>query len=259
VTNVTNASQFRWTSAALTHPGLVREINEDSFLEMPKRGLWAVADGLGGHSRGDVASRMVVESLSTLPAPSGMQQFIADVQDRLQAVNRQLLAEAVVRDVSIIGSTAVVLLAMDRHCAFLWAGDSRLYLMRNAALRLLTRDHSQVEELKSRGALSGDEARLYPSNNMITRAVGATDTLDLDLEMLSAMDGDTFLLCSDGLSNSVNERDVAGILATRDCEQAAERLIDMALQGGGRDNISVVVVRAEDPCGHEMTLLNPTV
>ena len=255
---VTHASQIRWTSASRTHAGLVREINEDSCLDQPGRGLWAVADGMGGHARGDIASRMIVESLNAIPVPPNLGQFVNDVRERLQAVNRQLLAEAVIREVPIIGSTAAVLLAFDRQCVCLWAGDSRIYLQRNANLKLLTRDHSQVEELKSRGALTEEEALHYPATNLITRAVGATDTLDLDEEALEVHDGDMFLLCSDGLSNSVGERDICNVLAIGDCEQAASLLVDLALKGGGRDNITAVVVRADDPFGPEKTVLNPT-
>jgi protein phosphatase len=256
---VTHATQFRWTSAARTHVGMVREINEDSFLEQPARGLWAVADGMGGHARGDVASRMVVESLSSIAAPAELAQFVNEARACLQAVNRQLLAEAIIRDVSIIGSTAVVLLACDGVCTCLWAGDSRIYLHRNASLRLLTRDHSQVEELLARGALTAESALHYPAQNLITRAVGATDTLELDEETLEVEDGDMFLLCSDGLSNSVSEEDIGSALAPGSCKQAAEALIALALKGGGRDNISAVVVRADDQFSIEQTVLNPTI
>jgi protein phosphatase len=150
----------------------------------------------------------------------------------------------------------VVLLACENHGSVLWAGDSRLYLYRNTRLTLLTRDHNQLEELRSRGALAADEALNHPARNMITRAVGAAETLDLDEDMVDVNDGDMFLLCSDGLSNEVSAQDLRNVLAGSDCAQVAETLIDMALKHGGRDNISAVVVRAEDPHS-DKTALNP--
>jgi protein phosphatase len=254
---VTDAIHFRWTSAARSHVGLVRKINEDACLERPERKLWVVADGMGGHTLGDVASRMVVEGLETLPDPDSLAHFVASARDRLQEVNRRLLKEAAIRDARVIGSTVVVLLAYDRYCTCLWAGDSRIYLCRSGQLRQLTRDHSQVEELISMGTLNPDDALNHPARNLITRAVGAAETLDLDEETLGVDDGDVFLLCSDGLSNAVDEQEMRAMLIPGDCAQAARALLDLALQQGGRDNISVVVVRAEDPDSTDQTVLNP--
>jgi protein phosphatase len=253
---VTHSSQFRWTSASRSHVGMVRQINEDACLDQAERGLWAVADGMGGHTLGDLASRLVIESLNQLPPSENLAKFLVDARDRLQTVNRQLREEAAVRDAKIIGSTVVTLLVYERRCGCLWAGDSRIYLYRNGRLRMLTRDHSQIEELKSIGNFSADETRFF-SRNLITRAVGAADTLDIDEETLEVEDGDMFLLCSDGLSNEVNEQEMLGALTPGNCQQAAEILIDLALQHGGRDNVTVVVVQAEDPDSTEKTLLNP--
>lgn len=248
-----SAPQLRWTSAACSDVGLVREINEDACLDRPARGLWAVADGMGGHARGDVASRMVVEALDRLASPGDLPGFVVAAQQRLQEVNRQLRREAACRAVRLIGSTVVVLLAGDRECGYLWAGDSRLYLYRGGRLQQLTRDHSQIEAFKS----LGDPVPASASPNLITRAVGAVDTLDLDQGTLKVSDGDMFLLCSDGLSNVVGEHDMRGALASGNCRQAAETLVESALQRGGRDNISALVVLAEDLCDTDKTTLNP--
>ena len=252
-------TEFHWTSASCSHVGLVRQINEDSCLDQPERGLWAVADGMGGHTLGDLASRMVIESLNQLPPAASLAKFMADAQDRLQTVNRQLRTEAANRNAHIIGSTVVVLLAQDRHCGYLWAGDSRVYLFRDGRLRRLSRDHSQVEELMSSGTLAVEETVHLVARNLITRAVGVADTLDLDEDTIEVQDGDIFLLCSDGLSNEVDEQDIRNALVARECRQAAEVLIDMALQNGGRDNVSAVVIRAEDLYSTEKTVLNPAV
>jgi serine/threonine protein phosphatase PrpC len=234
----------------------VRAINEDACLERPQRGLWAVADGMGGHDAGDLASRMVVSALDGLGPGNSLASCVAETRDLLQGVNRELRVAALRRDVPLIGSTVVVLLAWERHCAYLWAGDSRIYLLRNGRLKQLSHDHSRVEELKALGELAGQEA-LHPKHNVITRAVGALDSLELDEGNLVVADGDIFLLCSDGLSNQVSEEAMARALMAGNCQQAAETLIELALKGGGRDNITAVVVHAEDLDSGDMTLLNP--
>ena len=248
-------NDFRWTSAARTDIGLVRSRNEDCLLEQAARGLWAVADGMGGHAYGDVASRMVVAALDTLPpaGPAGLQQSVAVAIDRLRSVNGQLRSEATARKVTMMGSTVVVLLACAGEVAYLWAGDSRIYLYRNGRLQQLTRDHNQAEELKARGAVPGANT---PVSNGITRALGAADTIDIEQGTLQVRDGDLFLLCSDGLSNPVDEQDIVDALAAGECRRAVEELVANALANGGRDNISVVVARADD-AGSDKTMLNP--
>lgn len=254
---MSGAANFRWTSAALSHPGLVRELNEDAYLDHPQRGVWAVADGMGGHTLGDVASRQVIAALEELRPPDRLEQFVATAEDRLQAANRQLRAEAAMRQVPIIGSTAVVLLARDGDCGYVWAGDSRLYLCRAGSLRQLTRDHSRAEELKSLGDPALSEAMAQRAQRTITRAIGARDTLELDAATLTVHDGDIFLLCSDGLSNEVSEAELRATLLSSDCRQAAQALITKALDRGGRDNISAVVVRADDFASNDRTIVNP--
>jgi protein phosphatase len=255
---VTCASQFRWTSSARSDAGRVREINEDACLDQPQPGRWAVADGMGGHAVGDLASRLVIDALSRLASPVSMKTLIADARTRLQTANRQLRDEAARRQVQRIGSTVVVLLACDRFCGYLWAGDSRIYLYREGQLRQLTRDHSQVEQLKSLGVLTEEEARHHPAQHMITRAVGATDVLELDDDAIEVADGDVFLLCSDGLSNELSDDEIVAVLTSAERENASEELVELALARGGRDNITAVVVQAEDPDASDKTLLNPS-
>ncbi|CAE6799355.1 Protein phosphatase PrpC [Paraburkholderia nemoris] len=212
---------------------------------------------MGGHAVGDLASRLVIDALSHLAPPLAMKTCIADARARLQKANRQLRDEAARRQVQRIGSTVVVLLACDRFCGYLWAGDSRLYLYREGQLRQLTRDHSQVEELKSLGVITDEEARHHPAQHMITRAVGATDLLELDDDAIEVADGDVFLLCSDGLSNEISDEEILGVLTTVTCERASDELVDLAIARGGRDNVTAVVVHAEDPYASDKTLLNP--
>jgi protein phosphatase len=249
--------ELHWNSASRSDVGRVRLINEDACLELPEQRVWAVADGMGGHAAGDVASRMVVEALQQLVPSDRLSNRIADARERLQSVNSRLREEALLRHVGTIGSTVALLLACDRLCALLWAGDSRIYLYRDGCLKQLTRDHSHVEALRSQGYLSDEEAARHPSHHLITRAVGADDRLELDEDIVEAGDHDVFLLCSDGVSNELDNDDIAGVLATGDCRQAAHMLVDMALQRGGRDNISAIVIRADDTGVTDKTLLNP--
>jgi len=255
---VTCTSQFRWTSSACSDAGRVREINEDACLDEAQLGRWAVADGMGGHAVGDLASRLVIDALKRLGPPVSMKAFIADARAHLQVANRQLRQEAARRQVQRIGSTVVALLACDRFCGYVWAGDSRLYLVRDGQLRQLTRDHSQVEALKSLGVITDEEARHHPAQHMITRAVGATDLLELDDDAIEVADGDIFLLCSDGLSNEIGDDDMLAVLSAEGHGNASAELVSLALERGGRDNITAVVVRAEDPYAADKTLLNPS-
>jgi protein phosphatase len=249
---------FQWTSASRSHTGLVREINEDACLEQPERGLWAVADGMGGHALGEFASRLAIRSLIDLPAPQSLEQYVANAHERLQGANRRLRAEAALRDVPVIGTTIVALLASGRHCACLWAGDSRIYLCRAGRLRLLTRDHSQVEAARSLRQHSNSDDTLHrPPANLITRALGAEDTLEIDGSTVEVVDGDVFLLCSDGLSNEVGEVAIERALLPGNCRQASQALLDLALHGGGHDNITAVVVRAEDLYSPDRTAMHP--
>jgi protein phosphatase len=250
-------AEFRWTSASRSHPGRVREVNEDACLEQPERGLWAVADGMGGHALGEFASRLAIRSLMDLPAPESLERYVIAAQERLQQANRRLRAEAARRDVPVIGTTIAALLASQRHCACLWAGDSRIYLYRAGRLRQLTRDHSQLEAVLSRHAARSDVTLDRPPANLITRALGGADTLEVDANTIEVVDGDVFLLCSDGLSNEVSALSIEQALLPGNCRLASEALLELALERGGRDNITVVVVRAEDLCSPDRTVMHP--
>jgi protein phosphatase len=251
------ATQYQWTSAARTHLGLVRSRNEDAILARPECGLWAVADGMGGHAAGDVASGIVVDALAKLPRCTQLAQGAAAIRARLQDANHQLRLEAASRGVPIVGSTAVVLLAYELECVLLWAGDSRAYRYRNTALTQLTRDHNQAEELKARHQYRPSDIQQWQNLTMLTRAVGAADTLEIDEQQEQVRDGDIYLLCSDGLSNAVEEEDIQAALADGDCAVASDRLIELALQNGGRDNISVIVIRVGDVQPDDKTMVNP--
>jgi protein phosphatase len=253
----TGTGAFHWTSASRSHPGRVREVNEDSCLEQRECGLWAVADGMGGHSLGEFASRVAVRSLMDLSRSGSLEERAAAAEARLQDANRRLRAEAARRDVPVIGTTIAVLLAAERRFACLWAGDSRIYLCRDGRLHQLTRDHSQLEAARGQHLGSSDVTLDRPPANMITRALGGDDRLELDAVGAAAADGDVFLLCSDGLTNEVSEAAILQALMPGSCRQAAEALVEMALERGGHDNITAVVVRCDDPSSPDRTALHP--
>lgn len=243
---MSTTGHHRYGSAAATHVGTVRKLNEDAWLDRPDLGLWAVADGMGGHEAGDYASRAIVHALHDLDPPASAPDFLSAVGDCLAAVNAGLRGTAAERGVSLIGSTVVALLTFDGHFACLWAGDSRLYRLRNGGLEQITKDHSQVQELVDAGVIDADAAEQHPAANVITRAIGAGDVLDLDLRQGRIEQGDVFLLCSDGLFKALPEQDIAAIVASNPIETGAQRLIERALAAQASDNVTVVIVAARE-------------
>ena len=227
-----------------THPGLKRKVNEDSVLVRTERGLWAVADGMGGHEAGDVASSSVVEALSIVPPNANLERFVNDAMTALQNVNHQLIQLA--RQGShprTIGSTVVSLVISGDQFACLWAGDSRAYRVREGEIAQVTRDHSLVQDLIDAGMLSPAEAEGHPNANVVTRAVGATEDLNVDVSAGETREGDLFILASDGLTRVVNDDLIYAELTSKPLEQAADRLVEMVLERGAPDNVSFVIVR----------------
>lgn len=249
--NINNDRTFRrpieWHSGARTDVGAVRQINEDALVTRPEIGLWAVADGMGGHEVGDVASRMIVDSLSQqLNSANGLADFVEQVEQAVLDVNQQIMDYAdLMFDSATMGSTLVALLICGRVGVCLWAGDSRLYRMRNHQLTQLSRDHSHVQELIEMGAIQPEDAVHHPNANIITRAVGVEEDAFVDINVFNTQIGDTFLLCSDGLYNTVSDEEIARVLTQRDAQQMAEELVEMSLARGAPDNVSVVVVKGE--------------
>jgi len=229
-------------SLALTHVGKVRARNEDALLDRPDLGLWAVADGMGGHYAGDYASTRIVDALHDIDPPSDPSGFMAAVKNRLGEVDSELRdrAAAFGRG-TVIGSTVVALLVFGRYFACVWAGDSRLYLLRDGVMRQLTRDHSRVEELIREGEVDEEEAATHPEANVLTRAIGA-GRFALETLQDQIYPGDTFLLCSDGLYKMVSAPDIERELTGTSLPGAANRLLETALERGAIDNISIIVV-----------------
>jgi len=237
---------IRWSSVEDTNVGLVREINEDSIISLPELQLWAVADGMGGYEAGNVASNMIVKSLGEITNKSSLNEFIDSVEDSLIDVNHRILEYAdIMLDGRTLGST-VVSLAIKGHVGIcLWAGDSRLYRFRNNDFIQLSRDHSQVEELVQQGFLTPEEAEIHPDSNVITRAIGASPEVYIDINVFSVQLGDTFLLCSDGLYNMVPKEEMSQTLSSLPLTEAVDTLIQKALDNGANDNVSVILVKGE--------------
>ena len=225
--------------AGVSHAGRVRRVNEDAWLARPETGLFAVADGMGGHRRGDIASRMVVDALARLPPAPDARTMRARVEAALVAVNHDLQPS---ESGGTSGSTVVVLLLCGRHFAVLWAGDSRAYRAGPGGFAQVTRDHSYVQDLIDRGELTREVARIHQSSNLITRAVGAAPNLRLEGTQGELKPGDVFLLCSDGLTRHVEDHEIQRALETLAPRAAADRLLDMTLIRGATDNVTAVAL-----------------
>ena len=240
-------TSLKFESTALTDVGCVRQLNEDSYLDRPEICLWAIADGMGGHEAGDLASGLLVQALAEVqPSDSGY-GFLDEVHASVQRVNRTLIARAaVMRPGTVIGSTIVILLAYAGHYACLWAGDSRAYILRGARLEQITRDHSVVQELIDTGALTRTDAKSYKKQNVITRAVGVTTSLSLDMHQGPIEPGDRFLLCSDGLTGMIDDEEIRRFLSTDVHQAAAEGMLSTALSRGAKDNVTLIVVEAAE-------------
>jgi serine/threonine protein phosphatase Stp1 len=239
--NTARSGSFR--SGAATHAGAANRLNEDAFVNRPDLGLWAVADGAGGHESGEVASAEVAGLLQTIDAGLSAAEMLLEVRSRLEAAHARLHAEASRHgDGAMVATTVVVLLARDDHFACLWAGDSRAYLLRDHTLTKITRDHSLVQALVESGTISEAEAIGHPQANVITRAVGAdSDVLELEKRTGQLMAGDRLLLCSDGLSKTLPEEQLAELLSGDDATGAA-RLVMAALTAQATDNITAVTI-----------------
>ncbi|MDD2877803.1 MAG: protein phosphatase 2C domain-containing protein [Acidiphilium sp.] len=235
----------RLTTWAQTHVGTVRKHNEDAYLCRPDLGLWAVADGAGGHQSGELASGMIVAALDRLEPGLTAAELLPRVRGAMTETHGALLHEAAMRGAgALIASTVVILVLRDNHFACLWAGDSRAYLLRDGELTRITRDHSLVQDLVDEGRLSTEAAERHPRANVITRAVGANGTvLELDKVIGNVEPNDQFLLCSDGLSKTLPESEIAVLLDAPDGVPPTELLVAAALARQGSDNVTAITIR----------------
>lgn len=231
---------------AKTDVGLVRKVNEDSMISVPELGVFMVADGMGGHAGGDFASQCIVAKIGQIELNLPSAEVMKAMRTAILEAHYEILAEADRRGGGTIGSTAVGLVLSEPHFACLWVGDSRLYHMRNGKMTQLSTDHSLVNDLLESGQITPEEAVNHPHGNVITRAVGVGDTVEIDKLRGTYEPGDRFLLCSDGLSGFVTDEVIAQYMGTAPITSLCNELIDLALQGGGRDNITAIVIEIPD-------------
>lgn len=237
---------MHWLSADASHRGKVRSSNEDALISRPDAGLWAVADGMGGHQAGEVASQAITESLAGLHVDCELGERVDRVEDVLIAINDALREHASsLRDGATIGSTVVTLLVEDSVGAALWAGDSRLYRSRAGKLEQITRDHNPISDLMEDGAISEAQA-LAADTNVVTRAVGGHSDLNLDVALFDVAPEDTYLLCSDGLYREFDDVGLNRALEQDNLHRAVDDLLRAALAGPARDNLSFIIARASD-------------
>lgn len=235
---------LRFKTTAVTHPGLVRSANEDSHLAREEVGVWVVADGMGGHANGQWASTAVVGAVGSAVMQNNFDADVANIADAIQQANGLIFATSEEQGARM-GSTTVALYLCGDQFACIWAGDSRIYLLREGVLHQLTRDHTQVTEMVDRGLLTPEEAAHHPMSHVLSRAVGVQDVLELDAVSDTAQPRDVFLLCSDGLSGVVSDAEIAERLSAFSCDVACSRLLELVLARGAPDNVTMIAVACE--------------
>ena len=235
---------MEWQIATQTHRGNVRRINEDALMVEKSLPLLMVADGMGGHEAGDVASRMLVDRLSSLDLPTYLAGALEVVKAAILSCNSSLIEYAARKlEGKLIGSTVVAMLAEGGQGACLWAGDSRLYRVRDLQIEQLTGDHSYVADLVRAGVITDEEAVNHPSSNMITRAVGTAADLELDSLSFDVRLDDTYLLCSDGLYNEVASEELLLSMLAGDIWQSSNQMLNLCLSRKAKDNVTFIIAR----------------
>lgn len=222
--------------AGVSHPGRSRSNNEDALGWNTERGIWLVADGMGGHASGEVASVIVRDTLLADAPERDLAGLVCDAH--------QAIMEAAGRDDALdgMGSTVVAVQISDAVGHFVWVGDSRAYMLRRGELKRVTRDHSFIELLRDRDHLTEAQLRNHPNRNVVTQTLGLGEPKPSVVDV-SFRSGDVILLCSDGLNDELTDEEIAEVLRqNRAPESAARHLIDDALDRGGRDNVSVIVL-----------------
>lgn len=227
----------------LTHVGLRRELNEDSYYGDSELGLWLVADGMGGHEYGEVASAIAREAIvREIREGTPLAQAIRVADEEIIHTSQRR------HDALPMGTTVVAARVSGNRFEVAWVGDSRVYLWRDGQLAQLSQDHSYVQELIANGAITHEQARSHPHRNVVTQALGVTDPRKLNVETMTGelRPGMQLLLCSDGLTEEVDDRDISQVLSQSDCsaQECVDSLVAAALDGGGSDNVTVVLVRS---------------
>lgn len=230
-------------TSSMTHTGSVRSKNEDALIALPKAGIWAVADGMGGHDAGDYASRCVISHLYQAALHFNGRDLVNRIPDILQAANSELYTYSHrLQSNKIVGSTvSILILEQDQYHCF-WSGDSRCYLMRDNGLRLLTRDHTGAEEMRALGIYSREEIENNPESKMLTQAIGVDPTPHVDYTSDYIYEGDRFLLCTDGLTKIYTDQELADQVEANNIDRINQDFLTGALNAGAPDNLSSIIV-----------------
>jgi protein phosphatase len=240
---------MKLTAAARSDVGRRRPANEDTYALAPELGLFLVADGMGGHRAGQVASGLAARAaLGALRSLAGDARGPSErLRACIAAANGEILASSRIKpELAGMGTTVVALLAEGGRMALAHVGDSRAYRIRGGEIRRLTEDHTVVGELVRRGEISQRAAEEHPHRHVLTRALGVRRAIEPDLLEVAPEPGDVYLLCSDGLTGHLADEEIAALVADApDLDAAAERLVDLANGRGGEDNITVVLVACE--------------
>jgi protein phosphatase len=246
---------LRFETGAASHVGKVRSQNEDSYLVSTRAGVWAVADGMGGHDAGDLASRTVVEELERVAVPASAAELLANCEARLVGANSRLKNIAQQRGGALIGTTVAALLVFEEFFACVWSGDSRIYRIRDFAIEQISVDHTEVQQLVAEGRLTTAEARNWPRRNVITRAIGVHD--GPEIEMISGILelGDVFVICSDGLTGHVEDLEILAVASHNPPQRACDLLVALTLDRGATDNVTVIAVRVGPSTAAPATML----
>jgi protein phosphatase len=248
------AASCRFETGAATHAGKVRDHNEDAFLARPEAGIWAVADGMGGHEGGDVASAKLVAALAAIDPSTSAADLMARCEASVVQANRELYNIAIDRG-RTIGTTLAVLLTFRGYYAGVWSGDSRIYRIRAREISQISRDHTEAQALVEQGILSPEEARHWPRRNVITRAIGIGANPELEIEHGEIEADDVFILCSDGLTGHVGDDEIRELVLSHRPQAACQALIDLTLARGATDNVTIVVVQCLQDDG--VTVIRP--
>ncbi len=237
-----NSGLLEFETASGSHPGKARALNEDNYFAAPEQGVWLIADGMGGHSNGKLASSVVVETAKTVGRSASAPDLLARFKDRIYRANTELIRLSQQDGGKVIGSTVAALLVFAGHFACVWSGDSRVYLLRSGSITQISHDHSEVQEMIDGGLLDPAEARHWPRRNVVTQAVGVFEEPKLDSVQGKIEAGDIFVLCSDGLTGHVEDQEILELASGRPPREACEALIQLTLDRGAKDNVTVIVV-----------------
>tara|TARA_R110002110_G_scaffold203378_1_gene414500 strand:- start:719 stop:1483 length:765 start_codon:yes stop_codon:yes gene_type:complete len=236
-------SHGRYDVAWRTHIGLVRSINEDRLLVNAEQGIFAVSDGMGGHMRGDIAAQKVVNALADVSASTHHQQTAEAVSQAIGKANTDICQEALVHGIdATMGATVSVLVVSGNRYSCLWAGDSRIYLLRDGKLSRLTSDHSVTQDLINRKLIEESQRNSHPQASVITRAIGISSALDIATTSGDALPDDRFLICSDGICGILDDDEIRQIMVESNEERTADDLVEAVINLGARDNLSFILV-----------------